>query len=691
MNEFDFATKNVQEYATKTDASSFDKVLPEEPIKLSTKHKRFPFLTKAGTTQYIQLKRKNKYHEVIFRGCIAGFESDWFSRLSDNSKPRYFESTRKFFDWINTSGYKTTDKTRYTVLKDYEAYQMNVLKLKNSNLGSITTTLNEGLSSLSLTKEEHNYLQILAPLSKPAQRPKAEAVSLTSWFDLPWLRAVIGEKVYLQLESPSRLLRSFRVTIASTLLWLLEQRSHWKQSSVLDFDPSYSCWYYDWNRLLLQDIGTFDSSGEPKNELSQLLLIDLVLPSAQAAVKEKLAATGTINLPRTITTQGKKIIPWQRPAFFHPDFQNQYSSTEELLCAYLVACEAVQPTDIPKLKVSNYAREHTPSGRLIAMECTYYKGRAGGTKQPDILMSSDIWTQAFDRYITSLSNQELFKTDVSIQSKFPKLKNTHNTMSLLFKIFSLSDFHIKLKVELKKADATPLFSHALLALEQDQENYTQFQKRTGKGAGEYKTQNSQPLPATIFTLTHIKSTAVHAKSDNYRDSDLINHNSHTALTEKTSYLTDTNKDWVNQAGRITRLVLHDLQNVVYQPSITAITQAVKDLELRTKVIKATKSTDATTHSLRNTPPEVNDDDTIIVTDTTETALTFIHYLTQAEKMLPKLLLVRPDWVERTLIVQVEWRASTLIRMQSTASAQEAYIKLEEHLPPLFNHLLESTE
>jgi hypothetical protein len=691
MNEVDSVTESVQEYATKSDSSSFDKVLPEEPVRLSAKLKRIPFITRAGTTQYIQLKRKNKYHEVIFKGLVAGFQSNWFSRLSDNSKPRYFENARKLFDWINTSGYKTTDKARYNVLKDYEAYQMNVRELKNTQLDTIVTTLNEGLGCHSLTNEDHDYIQTLLPLSKPAQRPKGQSVSLNSWFDLTWLRAVIGEQAYLQLESPRILLKSFRISIATTLLWLLEQRHHWEQFPTIHFDSSVSCWYYDWNCLLLQHIGKFDSSGEPENELSQLLLLDLVLPSAQAAVKQRLAESGTANLTRTIKFQGKNICPWQRAVFFHPDYQTHYTATEELLCAYLVACEAIQPSDIPKLKTTNYARECKPSGRLIALECTYYKGRAGTTKQPNILMYSDIWTQALDSYMSNLSDQALFQSNVAAQNKFPALEKTHNTMSLLFKIFKLPSFEKHLKLKLNHAEATPLFTRVLLALEQGQENYTQFYKRTGKGAEEYKVLISQSLPVSTFTLTHIKTTAVHAESDTYREADLINHHSHSSLTEKTSYLTDANKEWLNQSGRITRLVLHDLQNVVFQPPVTAISQAVKDLELRTKVINATETKDAITHSLRSNPVEANDEGIFIVSDTIDTALSFIHYITQAEEMLPKLLLVRPDWVERTLIVQVEWMTSTLTRMQSTAAAHKYYIKLATHLPSLFNHILETTE
>jgi nucleoside diphosphate kinase len=231
----------------------------------------------------------------------------------------------------------------------------------------------------------------------------------------------------------------------------------------------------------------------------------------------------------------------------------------------------------------------------------------------------------------------------------------------------------------------------MLAFEQGSENYTQFYKRTGKTAEEYRASATRPLPVSLFTLTHIKTAAIHARSDSYREADLVNHHSHTSMTEKTSYLTDANKEWLNQAGRITRLVIHDLQNVVYQPSITVISQAVYELELKTKVMEATKTKNIMTNPIRGNYIEEDKETTIIVSDSTDTALYFIHYINQASEMLPRLLLTRPDWVERTLIIQVEWMTRTLTRMKMSTSAQKSYVKLKKHLPPLFDHLLETNE
>ncbi|WP_306168958.1 hypothetical protein [Halomonas sp. MMSF_3323] len=691
MDDIDPVVKNIQGYAVENKLVFFEKTIPQQSWRLSQQLKRIHYKTYAGTTKIIELKKQSKYSRIIFNACAFGLQSDWFSRLGDRSKHRYHDNIRRFFDWINESGYKAEGTNRYNVLKDYEAYLMNDKELKHSTLSLINTILREGLACTSLTSEDHDYIRTLTSLSKPSKSTEQQSVTLSRWLDLPWLRAILGEEAYLQLESPRLLFNSFRVTIATSLLWLLEQRGRWEKSCPIDFAPSYKCWYYDWNRLLLKHIGEFNSQDEAEDEFSQLLLIDLIVPNAQSVVKNRLDKYGSQDLPKSITYGKNKNPPWQRPVFFHPSYQTQYSPVEELLCAWLVACEAVQPSDIPKLKTSNYACERNRFGRLIAMECTYYKGRAGTTKQPAILMGSDPWTKAMDNYMTGLSMPSLFRTKIAEQNKFPALDHTHNAMSLLVKVWKLPSFQRTLNTKLELADATSVFSRAMLALELGNENYTQFYKRTRKSVNEYYNLTPKPLPASCFTLTHIKTTAVHARSDTYRESDLINHHSHTSLTEKISYLTDANKEWVNQAHRITRLVLHDLQNVVFQPSITEISQSVKDLELRTRIIEATHMNEVVTHSLRYSSIEDSNGSKIIVSDTIDTALYFIHYITQAEENLSKLLSVRPDWVERTLIVKLEWMTRTLMRMKTAAAAQKAYIKLSAHLPPLFSHVMETTE
>ena len=78
-------------------------------------------------------------------------------------------------------------------------------------------------------------------------------------------------------------------------------------------------------------------------------------------------------------------------------------------------------------------------------------------------------------------------------------------------------------------------------------------------------------------------------------------------------------------------------------------------------------------------------------DTLDTAIYFIHYLAQAEEKIDQLVKIRPDWVERTLLVQIEWMTVTLARMKASAEATSEYAKYSTFFPPLFDHLLETTE
>ncbi|MFP3442484.1 hypothetical protein R0K18_32605, partial [Pantoea sp. SIMBA_133] len=72
------------------------------------------------------------------------------------------------------------------------------------------------------------------------------------------------------------------------------------------------------------------------------------------------------------------------------------------------------------------------------------------------------------------------------------------------------------------------------------------------------------------------------------------------------------------------------------------------------MVEATGSEDIRVHSLDQSIERIQNDDIILVPDTVEQALLFIHTIAEAEARLPQMLAVRPDWVERTLLIRVEW-------------------------------------
>ena len=692
IDEFNPVIQSIHDYATKNESSSFDKVLPKQTVKINIESKRIVYRTRKNIVKIIAYSGENKFHEYIFIACSISCQSSWFDSLTEDSKISYLYIIMDFFSWVNKTNCNDVSKEKYSVLKNFEAYRMNDKGLRDSNLNILKKIIREGMACSSLSEECYNYLQHLTSKTKSARKQEVIPTTLNGWFDLPWLREVLGEKMYLQLESPRMLINSFRITVATTLLWLQEQRRRWMKAKTIHFNVETDRWYDDWGPIIINNIGSFDYKGEAEDDFNQLLLNDIVSDIAQTALKDRIATSWMRELPKSITFNKRRFKIWKTPLFFHPKYQTQYSPIEEQLCAWLIACEAIQPTDIPKLKTNNYAREYNKSGRLLAMECKYYKGRAGRFMIPDILMGTDPWTKALHFYINSLPEKSaLFKTSVDTQYCFPDLNSKHTDIRFIYEIWKLPSFQKQLSTELERNKTEPIFLKSMLALKQGGEVFSKFNDRTGKTLAEYVNLIPRALPKTIFSLTHIKTSSVHARSDAYRSGDLVNHNSHTSLTEKTSYLTDANKEWLNQSGRITRLVIHDLQNIVYQPSITAISQAVMDRNLRTKVIQSTKSEDVEIYSLKENGFEEDENCEIIVSDTVDTALWFIHYLTQAKKYFSQLVVVRPDWVENTLIINIEWMSHTLPLMSSAGVADKEYSKLKDHLPDFFNYILETTE
>ncbi|HEC61501.1 MAG TPA: hypothetical protein ENI27_04535 [bacterium] len=600
-------------------------------------------------------------------------------------------------DRFNESGYQTTDDNCYERLKDYEAHRINIDGLKYSPLRYISPAIRKGLDTKDLSDDECRYLRTLLRLTKLPKPPEARPYTLTDWFNLPWLRSVLGERHYLSTESPARLLVSFRVTIAATLSYLLEIREKWKQQPDLSWESNDGkMWFLDWNFQLIKHLGTFDAAGEPLDDITEVLCLDLVGYEQWSTIKTLIAEHGIERL-RKVPYAGKQPNPWRCPVIFHPDNLSGYSKLDEQLMAWLMACEAIQPSDIPKFKTTHYAQEFNSSGRLIAMQCTYYKGRAGAIREPAMLVASDCWTKAQHTYLAGLpAAAPLFQSDVGRAAVLPDLRSdakfAHSSLNKLLRLWHTPRLQARIRAALKRAEALPIFLDSMFGLQVGSQPYSLFKSRnSGVSNYNYETAVPRPLPRYVFSLTHIKTTAVHAGSDQYRDGDLINHHSHTSATEKHYYLTDANKDFVNRSGRITRLVLHDLQNVVYQPSISSIKRAVNDLELRSRVIEATGSEDAHVHPLHFPATRSDSDDLILVPDTVEQALVFIHSITQAEERYQHLLNQRPDWVERTLLPQLEWMSRTLLKMGSATKAQKEYAQIKLYLPPVFDHLLETLE
>lgn len=696
MNDQEFATSPA---TTPGHQNSFDVVCSSQEGPEPIRYDQLEY-TLWGEKKILRLATKNHIHSTIFKAIIAGISHRLATAGSKKTEFHIRSVIRPFISWINSHDKERADLAKYQCLTDYDTYCRNVKKLSHSWVNSIKKDISYGLDSAQLSKEEVLYLSRLLKLTKQIPPPEGESYTLTKWFNVKWFRDHLDERLFLQIESPQRLIMSLRVTAAVTLLHLLKCRQQWQQRFPLldnfgvDDVSHRQRSRYEINYWLIRNIARFDSKGQPSDSLTELLLLDIcdadALPFLRSSVQ---SAEEWRKLPARAVINGKLSTLWKVPESFTDSYSGAYTRLEEMLATWLCACEGVQPSDIFKLKTTDFACEYKENGRLIFMQLKYYKGRAGSMKETDLLAASDIWTQALHKYIHQLPEPGLlFRTRALqriISPNFIK-KSAGSGLNLLALIWKLPDVENELNKEFSRKKSSHVFLKAIQTLEiptrsgAKAEANNQHEKHSLAGAQK---------PRYFLTLTHIKNSSVHARSDRYRESDLINHNSHTSQTEKYSYLTDSNKQWVNQCGRITRLVLHDLQNVVYQPSLDKMVRDVRELELRTRVVGATGDSGETVISLDTMAATENfsNQDDIIVTDTLDSALYFLHYINQAEANFHQLVRVRPDFVEKTLIPQIEWMTRLLTKMIHTKAATNEYKNLKNYLPALFDHLLASVE
>jgi len=628
----------------------------------------------------LKLTSKNAFHTAIFRALACGLQSDWFNELSPKTQNNHYLLIDPFIAWMNHA--KLTPNARYQCLDNYNAYRKNDVGVKISTVQRIKTVISHGLDSHHLSDIELNYLNDLLRLTRRIAKETAESYTLTDWFNQPELKSILGEQKFLQLESPRMLMSSFRVTVGTTLLWLLRCRTQWAEhlptgTKLMSLDPlPNDNWWDTWGRSLLASVCTFDENGAPKDVLSKTIFMDLVSPRRRSYMENFLKSRNAAALPRT-TLEGRL---FRKPTLFFREYGDAYMELEERLATWLLASLAIQPSDIEKLKTNNFALELNDHGRLLMLQVKYFKGRSGSVKETDLIAGSDCLAQALHKYISAIPTLEkLFNYPANKSQQLPAC-GKNSWFHLFVSLWDIEELQGELQREFRRSNASPIFMEAIQAIRE-------IQLRKGPS-------NTYDKTNYLFKLAHIKTTAVHAGSDKYRQGDLINHHSHTSSTELHNYLTDQNKDWVNRCGRITRAVLHDLQNVVYQPSVDFIRRKTLELSLRTRLITSTDTAPENVKILPITPaefPVTESGHELIVIDSLDTALYFFHYIKQAEKFCDTLARIRPDFVERTLLVKVEWMTQLLTKMRYSKEAEKQYLILEKVLPNLFDHLMDTVE
>ena len=620
--------------------------------------------------------------------------SKWFVDLQEESQKNYIYAICKFVNWMNTQSI-----INLRTLKEFQIYEVNERKKKPSSCfaHSIKTILARAERIPQLSHDQHRFLQRLASSTTLEFSAESLSIDLTHWFSKhQWIRGKIGND-YLNIESPKRMHQSFSVVVAEILIFILEARNSLNDNPLIksaylnasnntETSSRQSVILY---ANLLQATKKEITRPEDKS-LYELISIECIKANSLPSIRDEVKSNESYEYITALSGISKGY-PYTRPHIL----SNTASELEELLMYWLVVSLAVQPSDAVNIGRKNIAVKKNKFGRVKSLQIIYFKGRSDKFHETPILSASNIITRVLLMYLETIpqSQSRLFLHKKIGRNRFfcnPLYKLRSNATStpvcLFLRILADSQVAGRIKTSFQSYNTSDIFHRAMTCfLDKDLIDFNLYSKNI-YSYDKYKKDTIKYLPHSMFTPTHIKNTAVFSRSDIYRDGDLVNQNSHTPLVEKTSYMTDDNKEWVNQVGRISRMVMHDIQQEAYSNITKRIKIEIEERKLLTTIIGNTSTSRSKIKKLNNM--DFNSESkgpTYIVVESVSNAIRMLHYISQAKKYSDALIERNHEFYMNTVLINVEWMhyCITLFSSKTMSEANKKFIKIKNVLPNSF--------
>lgn len=654
------------------------------------------------------------YKLLIFKAIIASYNYSFFDEFAAPTIKTIFSGVAHFFvEWLNDADIKNP----YMVLKEYELYRFD--KLNNhggsSAIIKVRTILFHAIYRSNELKAviDTEQLQYLHEIYKTKAVPNSnkKQISIASYFgQLDWLRddnLGVGNQLYETIASPKITIRSLRATASVLIMELYEAKLALKSFFMAcgfsrhDFEltgplkhPVYSkraftgnAIYYlllKYHRKTVQD---------PKLRKALILVLLSNVSNKENFLKVLPALESEIELHKIFfSNKGKLGLSFLGKCFSISEASNTLfelgklsllcqtgntfpiSNIENLMFAWLMASLVVQPSDISKLN-NNSFRYLKVGSRVTHLECEYFKGRANSIHQTNTLSTKSVTGKAVYCYISQHSDGYL--VDLSFNNG--RMSHGLNSiMGVLSELLSIDFIREATKnAHLNSGNVPIVIPEVLIKLVQNIiRSRSEYDVSTSKVAEE---RVKPVVNKNLFTLQAIKNSAVHAFSDPYTLHYLINRNSHTNKTEKLSYLNEDNEEWLNASGRITRNVMIDLINNVFNLSLDeinddgaesnkayfnseflgvtdCISTKSQEMLMRLKVVTQQEKGKISEVGVLSLPNKNQSDDFpyLYVLDSPITVFKMKNYLYEFELNYKKLLCVNPDFLYKTALPTVEW-------------------------------------
>ncbi|NOU52605.1 hypothetical protein HG263_19050 [Pseudoalteromonas sp. JBTF-M23] len=623
----------------------------------------------------------------------------------------------KFTEYINQ--HETTDSNQYQIIKSFETYLVEK-GLSNQSVHSVFYFIKEATKLDVLGLEQVEKIKAICSATKliPIE---TEQYPLDKWFtEITWLRGVMSAKgkssVYKRLASPKLLMKSFNLVVSEIMFFLQKVSRDFtdtlksngfnpEQLSIFDKMKSPACRNANKLRVLLSSI----SKGQQKMlpEHIDLLIFDWISESVREKVNARLRNENEL-IKRNSEKEGgdlwfnKGVIfdeKFLEQLFDHlKDNQAPYPVTKaEEICFYWLNCaQTVQASDALTLKYSDFVF-HGSSSRITHFSCDYYKSRAHDFKFTDSIDASSHNGKAMLNFLMNRKDSEsllsLNRNNVDRASSSWK-----GVLGRTLQIAFLPFVENSIRQEIKHSKCSTLFLDLIQCLQtwETMKSTSWVKKQKEKGLPHdmeaYRKATRYWAPNQWFTGSMIKTAAVHSDSLNFRVGTLVNYNSHTPETEQSDYLSSNNQEHTNTVGRMMRLVMEDIETVAYRPNHEEIESRLKERQARTELISGTtgklESLNLSNQEEHDSQVILNDSqgDVILVVESTETVVEFLHYLEQAKTHYSLLANRNPDFLEKHVLPTSEWMDDLLTYRFSKdikTKGYEAYENYKSMLPPLF--------
>ena len=746
----------------------YKKGLDVTPIVFNPDSTRFLVPASAGRAERVVVLVETACQEkrLIFSTLYTAYYIAYVLNSDQALRDDVSDIIPRFAEFLND--FEITTENRMSVLKRYEISRVkeNQVKTQSSGLKELIRIINKALSFEPfgiqfLSHDEYRFLDLLSK-TKPAAKDEAEQRTLTEWFSFhSWLRLEslgIGEALFNRIASPKLLTKSLQVSCATALVELhrakhalidifIAQKVH---RDTFPSPPSYpdQSSYVDGSKDLRykKDIAQFRKQTlHYKKQFFELLGRILPEPNdadsssawvAMQALIYSQCTKGVIDLvikqlrnreclQQQATIDGKiqTIFRQQTPQcmLFTPDFilelvdysakqstirQVPVSRAEHYLFSALMAFQTVAVTDIFRLRISNFKLLKRQNGNITHIDCEYFKSRAHAAHSTNMVDASSVFGEAIIAFINDRTAKMSINEDaLVIDDGISKLKTGKMSIAAtLFRFLARSAIRENIDAALSREKSSPVFLEALSKILEngiDKEEFTGTYRRNPEN---WMVECKTPSKGRLFGLENIKNSSVHAASDDFDASRLTNYRSHTMETERQYYLTKENEVWLNNCGRVTRAVMHDLQCNVFRPSSadkmlfqSDFTKAIRyvehrklDVLARLKVIseKEQGEVDDLGFSARKTFIEGELPDNLFLVESPDTVMKLKHYISELNRTHEQLAKVNPEFLFFTALPTVEWIegvfSNRLFSSDTVYEGEVLYKKLQTHLPPLFS-------